>query len=77
MIGTAPAALTTVMATAHPALEPRTRRAGRCARSINAAIFKPASAAPATSNTRRSLGSRSLQRRLSMTGMYAPEAVRR
>jgi len=77
MIGTAPAALTTVMATAHPALEPRTRRAGRCARSINAAIFKPASTAPASSIARRSLGSRSLQRRLSIAAIYAPEAVRR
>ena len=69
--GTAPAALTTVMAAAHPALEPRTRRAGRCARSINAAIFKPASTAPASSIARRSRGSRSLQRRLSMAAMYA------
>src|SRR4051794_1587594 len=74
-IGTAPAALITVMAVAHAAFEPRTRRDGRRARSIIAAIFSIASTAPATISVRRSLGLRSLQRRLSMASMYTPQGA--
>ena len=49
---------------------------GKAFENRNAAIFSAASTAPASSNAWRSLGSRSLHRRLSMPTTYAPQGIR-
>src|SRR3954468_1399829 len=58
-MGTAPSELTSAIATAHFAFEPRTSSAGRRTRSIRATTFRTPSITPATTISRRPRGERS------------------